>query len=108
MAYVKLCKTSDVPDGESFRVEHPAGAIAIHHCEGEFFATQDRCTHDDWSLADGYLENGIIECTLHWAKFCVKTGKVKAAPACEALKIYPLRVNGDDIEVDVEAGHISV
>jgi biphenyl 2,3-dioxygenase ferredoxin subunit len=107
MSFIKVCHTSDVPDSESFRVEHPAGALAVHHVDGQFYVTQDRCTHDEWSLSDGYLENGIIECTLHWAKFCVKTGKVKSPPACKALKIYPVRVVGEDIEVDVEAGHLS-
>lgn len=108
MTYVKLCKASEVEEGESLRIEHPGGAIAIHHYEGEFYATQDRCTHDEWSLADGFLENGVIECSLHWAKFCIKTGKVMAPPACQALKVYPLRVNDGDIEVDVDAGSETV
>ena len=107
MAFQKVCAASDVDEGESLRVESPQGAIAIHHWEGQFYATQDRCTHDEWSLADGYLEDGMIECTLHWAKFCVRTGKVKAPPACQALKIYPLRVREGDVEVVVDAGHYS-
>lgn len=107
MSFIKVCKTEDVPEGTSLRVENPEGALAVHNVDGTFYVTQDRCTHDDWSLADGYLEDGIIECTLHWAKFCVRTGKVKAPPACQALKIYPVQVNGDDIEVDVAAGHLS-
>lgn len=107
MAFIKLCQTGDVAEGESFKVEHPAGALAVHNVDGEIFVTQDRCTHDEWSLSDGYLEDGIIECTLHWAKFCVRTGKVKSPPACQALKIYPVRVVGDDIEVDVDAGHLT-
>lgn len=105
MAFQKVCVTSDVDEGKSLRVESPQGAIAIHNWEGQFYATQDRCTHDEWSLSDGYLEDGLIECTLHWAKFCVQTGKVKAPPACRALKVYPVRVNGEDVEVDVDAGH---
>ena len=107
MAFQKVCAASDVDEGESLRVESPQGALAIHHWEAQFYATQDRCTHDEWSLADGYLEDGMIECTLHWAKFCVRTGKVKAPPACQALKIYPLRVREGDVEVDVDAGHYS-
>jgi len=107
MAFQKVCEASDIDEGESLRVEDPQGAIAIHHWEGQYYATQDRCTHDEWSLADGYLENGMIECTLHWAKFCLRTGKVKAPPACHALKIYPVRVNGNDVEVDVDAGHFA-
>jgi biphenyl 2,3-dioxygenase ferredoxin component len=107
MSFKKVCKVTDVPEGTSFRVDDPAGALAVHNVDGEFYVTQDRCTHDDWSLSDGYLENDVIECTLHWAKFSVKTGKVLAPPACQAIKIYPVRVVGEDIEVDVEAGHLT-
>lgn len=107
MSFIKICATADVPQGESLRVENPAGALAVHNVDGQFYVTQDRCTHDEWSLADGYLEGSVIECTLHWAKFCVITGKVKAPPACQALKVYPVRINDDMIEVDVEAGHLT-
>jgi biphenyl 2,3-dioxygenase ferredoxin subunit len=107
MTFAKVCQVADVPEGTSLRVENPGGALAVHNVDGEFFVTQDRCTHDEWSLSDGYLEDGVIECTLHWAKFCVRTGKVKSPPACQALKIYPVRVDGDDIEVDVDAGRLS-
>ncbi|MCP3733135.1 bifunctional 3-phenylpropionate/cinnamic acid dioxygenase ferredoxin subunit [Sphingomonas sp. MG17] len=107
MSYIKVCQTSDVPEGASLRIEHPAEALAVHHLEGEFYVTQDRCTHDDWSLSEGYLQDGMIECTLHWAKFCVKTGQVKAPPACQALKVYPVRISGTNVEVDVEAGRLT-
>ena len=107
MGYLQVCQASEVPEGSSLRVEDPAGALAVHNYEGQFYVTQDRCTHDEWSLSEGYLEDGMIECSLHWAKFCVKTGQVKAPPACQALKIYPVRITGDDIEVDVEAGHLT-
>lgn len=95
MGYIKVCQASEVPEGSSLRVEDPAGALAVHNYEGQFYVTQDRCTHDEWSLSEGYLEDGMIECSLHWAKFCVKTGQVKAPPACQALKIYPVRITGD-------------
>ncbi|SDX42414.1 chlorobenzene dioxygenase ferredoxin/benzene/toluene dioxygenase ferredoxin subunit [Celeribacter indicus] len=74
--------------------------ILVCNVDGEIHAVQDTCTHDTWSLADGFLEGCIIECSLHFAKFDVRTGKVKALPACQALKVYPAKCEGGDIYVD--------
>ena len=98
MAFKKVCSLGEVPEGEALRVEL---------FDEPILATQDRCTHGDWSLADGFLENGVIECTLHWGKFCVRTGKVKAPPACAALTVYPVKVEGNDVYVDFESGKVN-
>lgn len=108
MSFIKVCTREDVPEGEVFRVEGTAEPIAVYNVEGEFFATQDRCTHGNWALSDGYLDGAVVECTLHWGKFCVRTGKVKSPPACEPLKTYPVQVEGEDILVDVDAGAVRV
>lgn len=106
MSFIKVCTREDVPEGEVFRVQGTAEAIALYNVDGEFFATQDRCTHGEWSLSDGYVDGGVVECSLHWGKFCVRTGKVKSLPACEPLKVYPVRVEGEDVLVDVDAGKV--
>ena len=74
--------------------------ILICKVDGKVHAVQDTCTHDTWSLADGFLEDGIVECSLHFAKFCVRTGKVKALPACEALKVFSAKIVDDFIYID--------
>lgn len=107
MAFSRVCTLQDIGEGEALRIEHAPEAIAIYNVDGELFATQDRCTHGDWSLADGYLDGDVIECTLHWGKFCVRTGKVKASPPCEPLKVFPVRVEGEDVLVDFDAGHVA-
>jgi nitrite reductase/ring-hydroxylating ferredoxin subunit len=86
------------------RFEGGPEPILVCNVDGEFFATQDTCTHADWPLSDGYLDGATVECTLHWAKFCVRTGKVEAIPACQALRTFEVRVDGDDIFVDLDSG----
>ena len=71
MAFEKVCNLEDVSEGEALQIETFEEAIAVYNVGGQIFATQDRCTHGDWSLADGFLEDGVIECTLHWASFSV-------------------------------------
>lgn len=85
------------------RVEDGPEPILVCNVGGEFFAVQDTCSHDDWSLADGDLEDDVVECTLHWAKFCVRTGKVKALPACVSLRTFVTKVEGDDVFVELDS-----
>ena len=75
--------------------------IALYRDKGEFFATSNVCTHQYALLSDGYFEDGCIECPLHQGSFDVRTGKAQCAPVTEDIKVYPLRVEGDDLLADI-------
>ena len=75
--------------------------IAVYNVEGEIYATDNICTHAFALLTDGFLDGDIIECPLHGGCFNVKTGEGQGAPISEDIKTYPVRVNGDTIEVNV-------
>lgn len=102
MPLARVCPSSDLPPGDMLRFDGGSEPILVCNVDGEFFAVQDTCSHDKWSLADGDLEDGVVECTLHWAKFCVRTGKVKALPARNPLRTFATEVQGDDVFVDLE------
>ena len=76
--------------------------LAVYHIGAEFYITDDECTHASASLADGILEDGVIECTLHFGAFDVKTGAVKAPPCSIALRTYKVVLQGDDVLVDLD------
>lgn len=76
--------------------------VAVYRVDGEFFATSDSCTHEEWSLGeDGDLDGHQIICCLHQAAFDVRTGEVTAPPATEPLKTFPVRITDDEVWVDV-------
>lgn len=104
MSLMRVCDSGDLAPGEMLRFEGGPEPILVCNVEGEFFATQDTCSHADWALSDGYLEDGVVECTLHWAKFCVRTGKVKALPACVPLRTFVVKLEGDEVLVDFDSG----
>lgn len=103
MPLTRICNSSDLPPGDMLRFDGDSEPILISNVDGEFFAVQDTCSHDDWSLAEGMLEGDVVECTLHWAKFCVRTGKVKALPACVPLRTFATKVEGDEVFVDLDS-----
>lgn len=75
--------------------------IALYNVDGHFYATDNICTHAHALLSDGWLEGDIIECPLHGGRFEVKTGKGLGAPITCDVKTYPVRVEGDAVQVNV-------
>lgn len=77
-------------------------AVVVYCLDGEFFALEDRCTHDDNALAGLPLDGEEIICPRHGARFCVRTGAVTAPPAYEDLPTYPCRVHEGHVQVAVD------
>jgi 3-phenylpropionate/trans-cinnamate dioxygenase ferredoxin component len=77
--------------------------VAVYDVGGDLYATDNICPHAYAHLSGGWLEDDIIECPLHAARFEVKTGKFLDGPADCDIKTFPVRVVGDDIQIDVTA-----
>lgn len=94
-----LCLTSDIDQGEGLQVileGYPP--LAVFHLEdGEFYVTDDTCTHGDASLADGEIDGCEVECPFHAGAFDIKTGEPCGAPCTIPLKTYLSIVREDKI-----------
>jgi nitrite reductase/ring-hydroxylating ferredoxin subunit len=99
---VSLCPTSEIPEGSAKSFEVGNLVIAVYNVGGEFYATDNECTHGAASLADGILEDDIIECALHFGAFNVKTGEAVQAPCFTALRTYKVVVEDGEVKVDTE------
>ena len=79
---------------------HSGAPIAVFRTEeGELFALDDTCTHQDASLADGWVEDCEVECPLHASRFDLRTGNVDAPPAKVGVRAHAVTVEGDDVFV---------
>ena len=111
MAFERVCSLTDVKEPGSLRVElDGAGArgpeaIAVVRFEGEVFAIEDVCSHAEVPLSEGDVEEfhgaPTIECWLHGSCFDLRTGEPTNLPATEPVSVYPVRVEGEDVYVDV-------
>jgi len=97
--FVKVARVEEVKPGKMKRVEVHGHHILLANVDGEFYATDDTCTHEDTSLSNGYLEGDVVKCPLHNSRFNVRTGEVLEEPAEENLRSYPVRIEGRDILV---------
>jgi 3-phenylpropionate/trans-cinnamate dioxygenase ferredoxin component len=68
---------------------------------GSVFAVDDMCTHEDASLSKGSLHGECIKCPLHGSRFDLNTGEALDEPAEQKLNTYPVRIDGDDIKVEL-------
>ena len=98
----QICPTSDVAEGAVKSFEVGNNVIAVYNLGGTFYATDNECTHGAASLADGILEDDIIECTLHFGAFNVKTGAAVQAQCFTALRTYKVVVENGQVMVDLD------
>ncbi len=98
-----VCRTSDVPLGESRAFWIDETGIAVFHLSDGFFALRNECPHAGASLAHGTMEGDVIRCRVHHWGFCVRDGKYidEDRPIWDA-KALPLRVVDDEIQVAFE------
>ena len=94
-----VARATEIEPGEMRQVKIGRKRIAIINVDGEFFAINDTCTHEEASLSEGDLFGEIVECPLHGAAFNVRTGEVEAFPAVVPVETYQVRVVDDEIQV---------
>ena len=101
MAWQEVASLDALHAGEVLGVEVDGTTIALFRIGDEVHATDGICTHAYAALADGFVEGDAIECPLHQALFDIRTGKVLAGPATESLRVYPVKVAGGDVLVEL-------
>ncbi|MCP5499430.1 MAG: non-heme iron oxygenase ferredoxin subunit [Leptospiraceae bacterium] len=102
MAFVKLAETTDFEDIKMKIVETKFFRVGIFKNTDTYIAFEDVCTHDGEPISEGELDDCILTCPRHFAQFDLKTGEALCMPATEPIKLFPVRVNRTDIEVDLE------
>ena len=83
------------------RVEVGGSAVLLCNVNGEIYAVEDVCTHDGGPLDQGEMQDGKVMCPRHGALFDVTTGAALTLPAVVPLPTYRVRVEGDDVFVEV-------
>ncbi len=102
MAWIDVCDAEDIELEDVIRFDHAGRTFAIYRdLEGQVFATDGLCTHEQVHLADGLVMDDTIECPKHNGRFNYQTGEALRAPVCVNLATYPARLNGARIEIEV-------
>ena len=100
--WVHACALSALIEDEGFRMA-TSPPVSIFLSAGEVFCVDDTCTHETYSLADGWVEDCVVECALHMAKFDLRTGAVLSPPATDRIRVYEVRVQDGQVFVRIPA-----
>src|ERR1700740_1402999 len=100
---IKVCDASDIEPESHAQVQvEGLGALAVYHVDGEFYVTDDTCTHMQASLGEeGSLEGHVIQCTWHNGKFDIRTGEVLGPPCSAALRTHAGAIRDESVYVRV-------
>lgn len=100
--FVTVARADDIAPGTAVQVWLGDAPLAIFNLGGEFYATSDICTHEEWYLHGGIIDGDEIECPLHRGVFNIKTGSAEMFPAEDDLPTYPCRVVDGAVQVAVD------
>jgi 3-phenylpropionate/trans-cinnamate dioxygenase ferredoxin subunit len=98
-AFVTVARVGEISPGGVKVVRIGDQEIAVFHLDGGYHAMDDICTHDGGPLAEGIIEGNVIECPRHGARFDIRSGAVLSMPATAPVTTYPVRIEGDQIQV---------
>lgn len=103
MALITVGRVEELPPG-SVKIVHAGHvAVGVYNLGGEFYAIEDRCSHDDGPLAEGEFDpdRGVAICPRHGANFDIRTGRPLTLPAYEPVETFPVVVEDGVVKVDV-------
>jgi naphthalene 1,2-dioxygenase system ferredoxin subunit len=102
LQWVDATALNDVPEDDVIGVLVGDRDIALYNAGGEIFATDNICTHGHARLCEGFLEGHEIECPLHQGRFDIRTGAPTCAPVTEAIRSYPIRIEGGRVFLAID------
>ena len=100
--YVPAFEKETLAEGSMRRVMLEGNELVVIRMNDTFYALEDRCSHEDFPLSEGWIDDGCIFCSMHGAKFDIPTGEYKSPPAFENVRSYPVRIQDGRVEIDLE------
>jgi 3-phenylpropionate/trans-cinnamate dioxygenase ferredoxin subunit len=103
LAELSVCPLDELPPGAMRLVHAGEISVGVYNVEGELYAIEDRCSHDDGPLVEGDWEpdEAVVVCPRHGARFDIRTGKALTLPAYLPVDTFPVRVDAGIVKVDV-------
>ncbi len=100
--WVQVTTVDVIPEDEMIGVKIEGRALGVYNIAGKFHAAEDICPHARVLLSEGMFDGRVIECPIHAARFNVATGRRLSGPVCRDLLVYPVKLEGDAVFVDIE------
>ena len=100
--FIPVMEYDSLAPGSMRHVEVQEVSIVVVRAGDEVYALEDRCSHEEFPLSDGWLDNDNLVCSFHGARFDLKSGDALSLPAYEGVKTFPVRIHDNKIEIQLE------
>jgi 3-phenylpropionate/trans-cinnamate dioxygenase ferredoxin subunit len=103
LALIDVCPVEELPPGSVKIVRAGSVAVGVYNLDGEYYAIEDRCSHDDGPLAEGEFDpdEAVVICPRHGSKFDIRSGRPLSLPAFEPVDTFPVTVEDGWVKVDI-------
>jgi 3-phenylpropionate/trans-cinnamate dioxygenase ferredoxin component len=105
MPRIRACSVDELDEGAAIRLDCEP-PIAVFRTATGYYAIDDTCSHAKASLSEGYLEDDVIECPVHMAGFCLRTGRPMGPPATKPVSTYPVTIDAGNIHILIRDGDV--
>ncbi len=100
--WVRVANAGECPPGDTLAVEAAGERIVLANVDGDVYALQDNCSHQDFPLSDGELEGTQLECAYHGARFDVCTGRATRLPAIRPVRTFEVDLRDGEVFVRID------
>jgi nitrite reductase/ring-hydroxylating ferredoxin subunit len=99
---IEIGAVTEIPVGTLRRVVIDQVSICIANApDGNFYAIDDRCTHEGYPLSEGEIWGMEVECPGHLSRFDLRTGAVTGPPAVKPANTYAVTIQNGKVYVEV-------
>ncbi|MET0089483.1 MAG: non-heme iron oxygenase ferredoxin subunit [Candidatus Thiodiazotropha sp.] len=100
--WIVVAQRDEIPEGAMKRVEIDGHRYLVILSEGDWYAVDDQCSHEDVSLYLGCVHGDHIKCSLHGSRFSLKTGAPLEEPATDPIGTYPVKVEDNKVMIQTK------
>ena len=100
---IEVCPLTELGEGQMRLVEVEGRKIGVFRCgDGDFFAIEDRCSHDDGPLAEGEFDSAActVECPRHGSLFDLRSGRPRTLPAYQPVETFDVIVEDGVVKLE--------
>jgi 3-phenylpropionate/trans-cinnamate dioxygenase ferredoxin subunit len=101
VADLRVCSVKDVEAGSAKLFDVDGQRLCVVRIADDFYVIDDTCSHADYSLSEGdvWEDEREIECPKHGSTFSLETGEPATLPATQPVRVYDVKIDGDDVVV---------
>jgi nitrite reductase/ring-hydroxylating ferredoxin subunit len=101
MPFTRVAQVQEIRPGTAKQVTVNRRMVAVFNVEGTFYAIDDTCPHRGAPLSEGECAGTEVICPWHGAAFDLTSGAHLSPPASKGVAAFPVRLVGDEVQVDV-------